>query len=126
MIDAVLRQKSLTPNMAASLSGKFGFLCSTMFGKVGRCCSAALRARQYGPSEETSLTRQLITSLNLMRKFAISFPSRKLMLGDSNPPIILYTDASDVPERISDRWVVGAVMLDVSACITPSGPYLRK
>jgi len=114
MIDAVLRQGTLTPNMAASLSGKFGFLCSTMFGKVGRCCSAALRARQYGPSEDTSLTPQLITSLNLMRKFAIASPTRKLMLGDSKPPIILYTDASDVPERVSDRWVVGAVMLDVS------------
>ena len=101
MIDAVLRQGALTSNMAASLSGKFGFLCSTMFGKVGRCCSAALRARQYGPNEDTSLTPQLVTALNLMKKFAIASPSRKLLLGDSKPPIILYTDASDVRESLT-------------------------
>ena len=113
MIDMVIRQGALTPNMAASLSGKFGFLCSTMFGKVGRCCSAALRARQYGPQDETVLTPQLITSLNLMKKFALTSPSRKLMLNDSSPPMIIYTDASDVPERQPDRWVVGAVLVNV-------------
>ncbi len=114
MIDLVIHQGALSPNMAASLSGKFGFLCSTMFGKVGRCCSAALRARQYGPQEDFSLTPQLLTSLNLMRKFALTSPSRKLLLNNSSPPMIIYTDASDVPERQPDRWVVGAVLVDVT------------
>lgn len=38
--------------------------------------------------------------------------SRRLSLKRSTPPLILYTDASDVPERAEARWVVGAVLID--------------
>lgn len=47
LIHEVLDKNSLTPSQAASLVGKFGFLCSTLFGKAGRCCTGPARFRQY-------------------------------------------------------------------------------
>ena len=46
-----------------------------------------------------------------MKIFVQTAPSRQLHLASESPPIILYTDASDVPER-DPRWVVGAVFID--------------
>eukprot|EP00435_Cladocopium_sp_Y103_P046884 s338_g13.t1 len=111
LIDQVLETNSLGPNLAASILGKFGFLCSTMFGKVGRCCTGALRARQYQQHSELTLTPEIITSLNLMKIFAKTAPVRQLKVDDSRGPILLYTDASDVPER-EPRWLLGAVLID--------------
>eukprot|EP00435_Cladocopium_sp_Y103_P020951 s4039_g5.t1 len=93
-------------------SGKFGFLCSTLFGKVGRCCTQSIRARQYGNPDEVALTRELRISLRLMELFVTSAPHRQLKLDHDLPPLILYTDASDVPGRLQGRWVVGAVLVD--------------
>ena len=112
MIDDIIRKNSLSPTQAASVTGKFGFLCSTLFGKVGRCCTGALRARQYAVPDEQELTLSLITSLKLMKVFIKSSPCRQLSVRHSSPPIVLYTDASDVPERLAERWVIGAVLLD--------------
>ena len=112
MINSVLESGTLSPTTAASLIGKFGFLCSTLYGKIGRCCTNAVRIRQYSTSSDTSLDRSLIISLKLMRKFADIAKPRQLSLKGSEPPLILYTDASDVPERQESRWVVGAVLID--------------
>ena len=111
LIDQVIQANSLNPNLAARILGKFGFLCSTMFGKVGRCCTGALRARQYQTSSDFTLTADILTSLNLMKIFAKTAPTRRLYVDESRPPIILYTDASDVPER-EPRWLLGAVLID--------------
>ena len=62
-IEDVLRRDSLTPSLAASIVGKFQFLCSTLFGKVGRCCTAPIRHRQYSLGGSTKLR----TSLRLMQ-----------------------------------------------------------
>ena len=113
MIDKVLEDNALSSSLAASLLGKFGFLCSTMYGKVGRCCTGALRARQYQNTDEISLTHQMRTCLNLMKIFVITkAPSRRMNLSEVVPPIILYTDASDVPDRADGRWIVGGVLID--------------
>ena len=45
-----------------------------------------------------------------MREFVRLCPSREISI-ISKPPIILYIDASDVPER-TPRWIVGAVLFD--------------
>lgn len=39
LVANILKQGQLTPSVAASLLGKFGFLCNTLFGKVGRFCT---------------------------------------------------------------------------------------
>ena len=109
-IHEVLSRDSLTPSVAASLVGKFQFLCSTMFGKVGRCCTAPIRHRQYSEGGPTHCTPLIRTALRLMIHFLDFAPSRKLFL-ESTPPVILYTDASDVPER-DPRQVLGAVLID--------------
>ena len=44
-IQKVLDEDELTSAQAGSIVGKFGFLCSTLFGKVGRFCTASIRQR---------------------------------------------------------------------------------
>eukprot|EP00435_Cladocopium_sp_Y103_P037180 s3539_g9.t2 len=107
LVDRIIQEGSLAPSLAASLLGKFGFLCSTLFGKVGRCCTGAIRARQYGHPDETALTPSILTSLHLIKLFAKTAPRREMSLGEADPPLILYTDASDVPGRPEGQWVQG-------------------
>lgn len=111
MIDRILSSGELLPSVAASLIGKFGFLCSTMYGKVGRCCTNSIRARQYSLSADSSLSRDLIISLKLMKAFVETASPRMQSVDPPDQPVILYTDASDVPER-DPRFVVGAVLFD--------------
>jgi hypothetical protein len=94
LINKILDDDFLSPSLAASLLGKFGFLCSTMFGKVGRCCTQSIRARQYGNPDEVTLTRNIRVSLHLMHLFTNTAPCRELPLDHQLPPLILYTDAS--------------------------------
>lgn len=110
LIDAILRRKALPPSVAASVLGKFGFLCSTLFGKLGRFCTAALRERQYSNTSSTHLTPAIILSLKLMKHVVQIAPHRVCQLDRQHPPIILYTDASDVPGR-DPRYGLGGVMI---------------
>ena len=110
IVTKVLTDNFLPPSLAASVVGKFGFLCSTLFGKVGRACTASLRERQYGDPLQDSLTPALRHSLHLMCHILDVSPPRAVSLLESLPPFVLYTDASDVPER-SPRFVVGAVLI---------------
>ncbi len=109
-IESCLTRYVLTPNHAASIVGKFGFLCSTMFGKAGRCASLGVRARQYSASFESKLTTSLEVSLRLMQSFLEMCPPRELHVRSVHKPLLLYTDASDVPER-TPRFGVGAVLI---------------
>ena len=111
IIDKVIQDDYLAPSLAASLVGKFGFLCSTLFGKLGRCCTASIRARQYSTNLDCTLSPDIKISLSLMKFFVLQAPQRQLDFSGKTPPLILYTDASDVPERVNTRWVLGAVLL---------------
>ena len=112
-IDSCLVADQLTPAQAASIVGKFGFLCSTMFGKVGRCASLGVRSRQYSLSSDLRIGPCLGTSLRLMGKFLVNCPPRQVSCAETMPPQILYTDASDVPER-SQRFGVGGVLINTN------------
>ena len=112
IIDKVLQDNFLAPSLAASIVGKFGFLCSTLYGKVGRCCTAALRVRQYSTSSDCSLNPQLRVSLQLMKLFTIHSTPREYIVNRTDPPLLLYTDASDLPEQGSKRATLGAVLID--------------
>lgn len=83
-----------------------------MFGKLGRACTGPLRTRQYSQSADCTLSPALTYSLKLMQQLVQHAPSRAFLLEDSRPPLILYTDASDVPDRIDGRAILGAVLLD--------------
>ena len=109
-IEKIFQNRRISPHQAASLVGKFQFLCSTLFGKVGRCCTGALRRRQYASYPTEILTQELEQALELMRKFLSESPSRELRIHHP-APVLLYTDASDVPERIPQR-AVGAYIFD--------------
>lgn len=112
LIDKVVQDNHLPPSLAASLVGKFGFLCSTLFGKIGRCCTGALRARQYSTSGDCSLDWHLRISLSLMRFFILQAPERHFSLRKKESPMLLYTDASDVPGRPEGQYILGAVLID--------------
>lgn len=99
IIDKVMFDNYLAPSLAASILGKFGFLCSTLYGKIGRCCTGAVRGRQYSMSSDCTLTHSLRVSLTLMKLFSKMAPPREFPLSRTSPPVLLYTDASDVPER---------------------------
>ena len=109
-IDIVLRNGYLTPTVCASIVGKFNFLCSTLFGKVGRCCTTMLRRIQYGSASSVHINAQLRHSFLIMKHLLTTSPCRQVSVVDS-PPILLYTDASDVPGR-SPQQVLGATMFD--------------
>ena len=112
IIDRVLQDNFLAPSLAASIVGKFGFLCSTLYGKVGRCCTAPLRVRQYSASSDCSLSPQLRVSLQLMKLFTVHSTPREYIVNRTDPPLLLYTDASDLPEQGSERATLGAVLID--------------
>ena len=108
--DLYLHTNKLSPALAASTVGKFQFLCSTLFGRVGRCCTGPLRRRQYASYPVESLTTELQLSLRQMKAFLSTCPSPELKLKHEDP-ILLYTDASDVPGRIPQR-ILGAFSFD--------------
>ncbi len=110
LIDEILQTGSLSATQAASLVGKFNFLCSTLFGKVGRCATLPLRKRQYSTSDASFLTETIRTSLQVMKTLLRESPSRQISLIEQ-PPCLLYTDASDVPGR-SPQQVLGAYLFD--------------
>ena len=112
LIRKILADGELNPTVAASLVGKFGFLCSTLFGKIGRACTGPIRARQYSSSLDYTLNPQITLSLKLMEYFAVHCKPRSKMLNYQRSPLILYTDASDVESREENRWVLGAVLID--------------
>ncbi len=109
ILDSVLIEDSLTPSQAASIVGKFGFMCSTLFGKVGRCCTGALRHRQYSHSYVRSLTTEMRQSISLMSLFLELCPHREISLSNK-ASLIVYTDASDVPGR-NPQHVLGCVLI---------------
>eukprot|EP00972_Heterocapsa_arctica_P050132 7372276-Heterocapsa_arctica.AAC.1 len=52
----VLRSNTLTSSHAARLAGKTDFVNSTLFGRIGRACLSAFKARQYQKHPDFSLT----------------------------------------------------------------------
>ncbi|CAJ1398187.1 unnamed protein product [Effrenium voratum] len=100
LVRQCLTQNELRPAVAASISGKFGFICGTLFGKVGRFASVGLRKRQHAQDNRLALDKGLTLSLNLVLQMVAHCPPRRVLCGPKSPPVILYTDASDVPERV--------------------------
>jgi hypothetical protein len=110
-IDDVVKQNCLSNSRAARIIGKFGFVTDQLYGKVGRAAVTALRQRQYSQKGDSSLTEDLRISLGLVKAFLQCCPPRKVkMTKVSEHPVILYTDASDVPGRPGGQFVVGAVL----------------
>eukprot|EP00435_Cladocopium_sp_Y103_P013062 s2693_g3.t1 len=110
MVRNILTNDWLPPTLAASVVGKFGFLCSTLFGKVGRFCTGYVRERQYSQSKDSALTAHLRLSLQLMMHIVNVAPHRVCSFGPTRPPCVLYTDASDVPHR-EPRFGIGGVLV---------------
>ena len=81
MVLNILNKDLLPPTLAASVVRKFGFLCSTLFGKAGRFCTRYLRERQYSQQSTCALTPQLTLSLRLMLHIIDAVPHRSCQFG---------------------------------------------
>lgn len=117
LICKVKNDDYLPPTLAASIVGKFGFLCSTLFGKVDRCCTASIRTRQYSNSSDYSLSESIRVTLALIKIFVQHCKPRQATVKHPEPPSIIYIDAADVPHRTPGRYVLGAVLIDPTDAI---------
>jgi hypothetical protein len=63
---ATLESGRLPGSQSARIAGKAEFLSTTMFGKVGKCCLASLKARQYAEHKKAALTPWLQASLQCL------------------------------------------------------------
>lgn len=86
LVDKILESGLLSPAVAASLLGKYQFLCSTLFGKVGRFCTTYVRPRQYSVGSSEIITPELRLSLKLMKHLVATAPVRKCYFGRQLPP----------------------------------------
>ena len=110
-IDDIIAQDCLSASRAARIVGKFGFVTDQLYGKVGRAAVTSLRQRQYSQKRDSGLTEDLRISLGLVKAFLHCCPPRQVKLTKSSEhPVLLYTDASDVPGRPGGQYVVGAVL----------------
>eukprot|EP00435_Cladocopium_sp_Y103_P012194 s2155_g3.t1 len=110
LVNNILERRQLPASVAASVLGKFGFLCSTLFGKLGRFCTGALRERQYSQGTTDDITPHLAISLRMMQHIVQIAPPRLASFKQQRAPAILYTDASDVPAR-DPRYGLGGVLI---------------
>ena len=110
-VSSIKKANKLAPGLAATIVGRFGFVCDQLFGRVGRAAMGALRSRSYQSHSVTALTDEIKASLSLMDAFLRVLPPRTLSLKQSGlRPTLLYTDASDVPGRAKGQYCVGAVL----------------
>ena len=47
-----------------------------------------------------------------MKHFILNAPERHFSLRQKEAPVLLYTDASDVPGREDGQYILGAVLID--------------
>ena len=113
-IASVFNRGRLKNTHAARIFGKFDFINTTLFGKVGRTGMLALKKRQYEDASgiDWRLDDKLAVCLLWMANIVTAAPPRELRI-DNDPcdNILLYTDGSSDPSR-SPMHVVGAVLID--------------
>jgi len=104
----------LSPAEAASLVGKLGFICSSLFNRLGRALLAPLRERQHDNSGSTSWTpamSRMLDALRIILDDASRSARRVDVRMDSDlPPILIYTDAS----CSSSEKGLGIVLVDTN------------
>jgi len=132
--EAAFRAGSLSPHQASRLRGKLFFVLSAALASVGRAATLPLVQRQYRDSSHSFLPdSELHHSLLFFRALLPSLPRLSISLSPpSDPPLIIYSDASfsrrrrrDTrrPDRPSDqcsdsldtrhlRGALGAVVFD--------------
>ena len=62
-IQAILKDRRLTPGHASKLRGKLGFATSTTYGRTGRAFMRALSERQYHSGREIGVTDPIEAAL---------------------------------------------------------------
>ncbi len=78
MIATALQTNDLTPPVAATLGGKCGFLCTTVYGRCGRAATKPIYARQHADSTNHKLTHGLRTALITLQHLLLTAPPRTL------------------------------------------------
>ena len=95
LIQEILSSDALTPEVAARLAGKLGFLQTSLFGSMGKACLAPIHARASGNSSQANALNQAIraaltTMLRILHEpLVLSIPLRT----EASSTSIVYADA---------------------------------
>ena len=136
-IHEILEADALSPQEAAKLAGKLNFVCSWVFGQVGKALLKPLFARQQsGINRPTGLSSSLRFALQELEKLLPELKPVSIPLQPHNVRLcILYADAYiniAGSRRAANRWLKEGVAHDVllgssngwGAIFTP--PHGRK
>ena len=94
-IDAILNSQVFPPGQAGKLRGKLMFGASQLWGKIGRAFLRSLSERQYTRSNQTTLNKAIVLSLEHWRWLIVEGPPRPIL--ETNPrsaDYVLFTDGS--------------------------------
>ena len=119
LVERILQSNLLPPSLAASVISKFGFLCNTLFGKVGRFCTGYVRQRQYATGPVQALTPELRLALRLMSHIVNVAPPRRCNLTDQHMPhielFVCPTALQTWKQTLSNRQLVHFIDNDSAA-----------
>jgi hypothetical protein len=100
---AILESGRLPGSQSAHIAGKADFLSTTIFGKVGRCCLASLKARQYAEHKKAALTPWLQASLQCLYVLIGEAPPHTINFRCEETDVIhLYTDGA---AKMGTEWL---------------------
>lgn len=94
-IEAILSSQVFPPGQAGKLRGKLMFGASQLWGKIGRAFLRSLSERQYTRSNQTTLNKAILLSLEHWKWLIVEGPPRPIL--ETNPrsaDYVLFTDGS--------------------------------
>ena len=98
------RDNHMSPETAASLRGKMGFLLEAAYGRVGRAASLVLVQREYRDHSPFLFTTEMGHAYAFYRALLRSLPTRSHSIDeDPRPPLLVYTDAMFRPRKRKRR-----------------------
>ena len=109
LLKECLRSNQMTSEMAHSISGKLTFLCSTMFGQLGKAAMKPIYGRSHGLQVEghsDQLNTPLRQGLSTLLSILAHLQPRLIPFGTTGRTTCLYTDAyfQRRPVHVPSRW----------------------
>ena len=99
---------ALSRPVAASVAGKFAFLCSQFFSKIGLLPLSVLHRYAAGGDRSVSPEDAVAAAAELLCACQLA-PSRELRVSSPSPPTLLFTDGAVEGEAFSHA-TVGAIL----------------
>ena len=111
LVDEAMLAGRLSPAQAASLAGKFVYLRSQLFGRVGVHPLRVLFSRALGMSGTQSMDEELRRAMRILVRLVVESPPRTIQRSGTVPPLVLFTDGAAEGEQFS-KVTVGGILFD--------------